>query len=189
MKQGYSETEGKCYPLFFVCKNDCLDVRIDGREQMKAKGKLGLQGFLSFLFLAAGWYLMQYFCAYVVLSGSMEPEIPTGSVVVVDGRKKEWNPGDVITYRRGNMVVTHRIVEKSEEGYCTKGDANTEEDAGIVLEKQVIGNVIVALPWLGFGIVWLRQRGTLFFLAVGAVMLFTIRQLWHGRKIMQENKL
>ena len=31
----------------------------------------------------------------------MEPEIPTGSVVVVDGRKKEWNPGDVITYRRG----------------------------------------------------------------------------------------
>ena len=125
MKQGYSETEGKCYPLFFACKNDCLDIRIDGREQMKAKGKLGLQGFLSFLFLAAGWYLMQYFCAYVVLSGSMEPEIPTGSVVVVDGRKKEWN----------------------------------------------------------------RQRGTLFFLAVGAVMLFTIRQLWHGRKIMQENKL
>lgn len=193
MKQGYSETEGKCYPLFFACKNDCLDVRIDGREKMKAKGKLGLQGFLSFLFLAAGWYLMQYFCAYVVLSGSMEPEIPTGSVVVVDGRKKEWNPGDVITYRRGNMVVTHRIVEKSEEkseeGYCTKGDANAEEDAGIVLEKQVIGNVIVALPWLGFGIIWLRQRGTLFFLAVGAVMLFTIRQLWHGRKIMQENKL
>ena len=33
------------------------------------------------------------------------------------------------------MVVTHRIVEKSEEGYCTKGDANAEEDAGIVLEK------------------------------------------------------
>lgn len=109
--------------------------------------------------------------------------------MVVDGRKKEWNPGDVITYRRGNMVVTHRIVEKSEEGYYTKGDANAEEDAGIVLEKQVIGNVIVALPWLGFGIIWLRQRGTLFFLAVGAVMLFTIRQLWHGRKIMQENKL
>ena len=29
MKQGYSETEGKCYPLFFACKNDCLDIRID----------------------------------------------------------------------------------------------------------------------------------------------------------------
>lgn len=185
----YSETEGNGYPLFFVRKNNSRDVHIGGREYMKTKGKRVLTRILFFLFLAAGWYLMQYFCAYVVLSGSMEPEIPTGSVVVVDGRKKEWNPGDVITYRRGNMVVTHRIVEKSEEGYCTKGDANAEEDAGIVLEKQVIGNVIVALPWLGFGIIWLRQRGTLFFLAVGAVMLFTIRQLWHGRKIMQENKL
>ena len=29
MKQGYSETEGKCYPLFFACKNDSLDIRID----------------------------------------------------------------------------------------------------------------------------------------------------------------
>ena len=50
MKQGYSETEGKCYPLFFACKNDCLDIRIDGREQMKAKGKLGLQGFFPSFF-------------------------------------------------------------------------------------------------------------------------------------------
>ena len=71
----------------FVCKNDCLDVRIDGREQMKAKGKLGLQGFLFLLFLAAGWYLMQYFCAYVVLSGSMEPEILTDLLWLgMDGR-------------------------------------------------------------------------------------------------------
>ena len=88
MKQGYSETEGKCYPLFFACKNDSLDVRIDGREQMKAKGKLGLQGFFSFLFLAAGWYLMQYFCAYVVLSGSMEPEIRRDLLWLwMDGRR------------------------------------------------------------------------------------------------------
>ena len=189
MKQGYSETEGKCYPLFFACKNDSLDIRIDGREQMKAKGKLGLQGFLSFLFLAAGWYLMQYFCAYVVLSGSMEPEIPTGSVVVVDGRKKEWNPGDVITYRRGNMVVTHRIVEKREEGYCTKGDSNEEEDTGIVSEGQVIGNVITVLPWIGYGIVWLRQRRILFFLTVIAAMLFTVRRLWHDRKEIEEKQI
>ena len=78
MKQGYSETEGKCYPLFFVCKKDCLDVRIDGREQMKAKGKLGLQGFLSFLFLAAGWYLMCIFlcnlCNTVRVHGTGDPD-------------------------------------------------------------------------------------------------------------------
>ena len=121
MKQGYSETEGKCYPLFFACKNDSLDIRIDGREQMKAKGKLGLQGFSFLPFSGGGMVSDAVFlrlCRTVRFHGTGDPE---GSVVVVDGRKKEWNPGDVITYRRGNMVVTHRIVEKSEEGYCTKG--------------------------------------------------------------------
>ena len=172
----------------------CVQKRLPGcphrrKGANESKRKTGAAG-LSFLpFSGSGMVSDAVFLRLCRTVRVMEPEIPTGSVVVVDGRKKEWNPGDVITYRRGNMVVTHRIVEKSEEGYCTKGDANAEEDAGIVLEKQVIGNVIVALPWLGFGIVWLRQRGTLFFLAVGAVMLFTIRQLWHGRKIMQENKL
>ena len=86
------------------------------------------------------------------------------------------------------MVVTHRIVEKREEGYRTKGDANEEEDAGIVSEKQGIGNVIAVLPWIGYGIVWLRQGGTFFFLAVGAVMLFVIRQLVHDRKEMEEKQ-
>lgn len=169
-------------------KNDGSDVCIGGREYMKTKGKRVLHSLFFFLLLAAGWYLMQYFCAYVVLSGSMEPKIPTGSVVIVDGRKKEWHPGEVITYRRGNMVVTHRIVEKREEGYRTKGDANEEEDAGIVSEKQGIGNVIAVLPWIGYGIVWLRQGGTFFFLAVGAVMLFVIRQLVHDRKEMEEKQ-
>ena len=44
MKQGYSETEVNAI-LCFLRANDSLDIRIDGREQMKAKGKLGLQGF------------------------------------------------------------------------------------------------------------------------------------------------
>lgn len=184
----YSETEGNGYPLFFVRKNSSRDVSFGGREYMKTKGKRVLIRFLFFLLLAAGWYLMQYFCAYVVLSGSMEPAIPTGSVVVVDGRKKERNPGDVITYRRGSMVVTHRIAEKKKEGYCTKGDSNEEEDAGIVPEGQVIGNVVAVLPWIGYGIVWIRQRKTLFFLAAGAAMLFTVRRIWHDRREMEEKQ-
>ena len=65
----------------------------------------------------------------------MEPEI-RGICCGCGWTEEGMNPGDVITYRRGNMVVTHRIVEKSEEGYCTKGDANAEEDAGIVLENR-----------------------------------------------------
>ena len=118
-KQEYSETEGNDYPLFFACKNNDRDVRVGRRGNMETKVKRRLIHLLFAFLLAAGWYLIQYFCAYVVMSGSMEPTIPTGSIVVVDGRKKERKPGDIITYRRGSVVVTHRIVKKREEGYCT----------------------------------------------------------------------
>ena len=87
------------------------------------------------------------------------------------------------------MVVTHRIVEKRKEGYCTKGDSNEEEDIGIVSEGQVIGNVITVLPWIGYGIVWIRQRRILFFLTVIAAMLFTVRRLWHDRKEIEEKQI
>ncbi len=188
-KQEYSETEGTYAILCFLrAKIRKQDVGAGGKGNMKTEGKR-VWGYLFLLFfLAAGWYLMHHFCAYVVLSGSMEPKIPTGAVIVVDGRRNEWNPGEVITYRRGNMVVTHRIVEKTEDGYRTKGDANEEEDAGTVRGDQVVGNVIAVLPWMGYGIVWIRQRKTLFFLAAGFVMIFTGRQLWHGRKEMEEKQ-
>ena len=121
MKQGYSETEGKCYPLFFACKNDSLDVRIDGREQMKAKRKTGAAG-LSFLPFSGGGMVSDAvflrLCRTVRVHGTGDPD---GICCGCGWTEEGMESGDVITYRRGNMVVTHRIVEKSEEGYCTKG--------------------------------------------------------------------
>jgi len=62
---------------------------------------------------------MQYFCAYIVLSGSMEPEIPTGSVVVVDGRRRNGIRG-MVSYRTGSrkvvVVTTPDRTERGEEG-------------------------------------------------------------------------
>lgn len=49
---------------------------------------------------------------YVVYSGSMEPEIPTGAVVFT--KEGEFSPkkGDIITFHNGDTVVTHRVVKK-----------------------------------------------------------------------------
>ena len=53
---------------------------------------------------------------YVVYSGSMEPEIPTGAVVFT--KEGEFSPkkGDIITFHNGDTVVTHRVVKKR-KGY------------------------------------------------------------------------
>ena len=81
---------------------------------------------------------------FIVLSGSMEPSIMTGDMVFV----KETDPdslkvGDVIAYKSGSAVVTHRIVEvKSENGetrYVTQGDANNAADQSLVKPADVEG--------------------------------------------------
>lgn len=54
---------------------------------------------------------------YVVYSGSMEPEIPTGAVVFT--KEGEFSPkkGDIITFHNGDTVVTHRVVKKEKFVY------------------------------------------------------------------------
>ena len=90
---------------------------------------------------------------FVVLSGSMEPAISPGDVVIV--ASGPVTVGDVITYRTGNEVpTTHRLVEEVDGAYRTKGDANENADAGLVAPEQVLGSVIVVIPLIGYVILW-----------------------------------
>ena len=89
---------------------------------------------------------------YEVVSGSMEPEIPVGSVIYV----KEADPGDieekeVIVFWSGSSVVTHRVVQNRmvEGEFVTKGDANAAEDMRAVPYSELIGRVAYHFPWAG----------------------------------------
>jgi len=87
-----------------------------------------------------------------VYSGSMEPAIPVGGIVVV----KPVNPetlreGDIICFRFSESTsVTHRIVNVTDEGFRTKGDANEGPDQGMVEKENVIGKVIFIVPFIGY---------------------------------------
>jgi len=81
---------------------------------------------------------------FIVLSGSMETEIYSGDLVVVkDTDTDTLKVNDVIAFKSGDVVITHRIVEISkEEGqvkYITKGDNNNTNDVGYVLPEDVEG--------------------------------------------------
>ena len=87
---------------------------------------------------------------YAVVTGSMEPTIPNGSVVFVRPRKT-YQAGDVITaYLEGTQTYTHRIVEIKGEHIYTKGDANGSVDPSPTRQSRVVGKVILHLPLLGF---------------------------------------
>lgn len=100
--------------------------------------------------------------AYQVLSGSMEPAYPTGSVIFVRRAGTQLRPGDVITFRLSDgLVATHRIIEVCEDGghvsYRTKGDANAVADGGTVPESSVVGSPIFMIPYLGYLTAYLQH--------------------------------
>lgn len=81
---------------------------------------------------------------FIVLSGSMETQISPGDVVVVkEINTKDLQKGDIIAFKEGDIVITHRIddivTEDGTQKYITKGDNNNTQDVGYVLPEQVEG--------------------------------------------------
>ena len=92
---------------------------------------------------------------YTVISGSMEPEIPVGSLVFIkDMQAREVKEGDVIAFYGGrdtNAIITHRVVKNKviEGEFITKGDANQTEDMNPVDYQEFIGRVELSIPKAG----------------------------------------
>lgn len=98
-----------------------------------------------------------HYGTYVVLSGSMEPAIRTGSVIVAMATPQDQlKIGDVITYvRAGDQEnVTHRIVDvkPTSDGpsFVTKGDANGAPDADEIRYTATAGKVVTSVPYVGY---------------------------------------
>lgn len=99
----------------------------------------------------------------IVKSGSMEPNIPTGSVVIVKP-SYAYHTGDIITFGKDtqrDIPTTHRVIAVAGEGagttYTTKGDANEEQDGTQTPARDIIGKVVFALPYMGFVLDFARQ--------------------------------
>lgn len=111
---------------------------------------------------AKGDFSAPVFNAYVVLSGSMLPEIKVKDIVVTKKvPAEELEVEDIITFiapdaRYGGISITHRILDKYYDeslgtySYRTKGDANNVADASLVPNDNVLGKVILKIPKLGY---------------------------------------
>lgn len=89
---------------------------------------------------------------YNVVSGSMEPMIPVGSLVYVEpAQPEEIAVDDVIAFWSGNSVVVHRVMENKtgDREFVTKGDANAAEDIRGASYSSLIGRVSSHIPVLG----------------------------------------
>jgi len=141
---------------------------------------------------AKGDYTPPTYNAYVVLTGSMIPEIDPMDVVVTKKRTaEELEVGDIITFlssdsRMSGIIVTHRIKNKyydSSTGkytFQTKGDANNTPDFALAQDYNVIGEVIFKIPKVGYIQEVLASKGGLIifiFIPCMAVLSYDIVKL------------
>ena len=81
----------------------------------------------------------------IVVTGSMEPEIPIYSMVVIQ-TQDEYATNDIVTYiNHNNISVTHRIVDVKHNQIIVKGDVNVFPDPPIN-KNQIVGKITQVIP-------------------------------------------
>ena len=113
-----------------------------------------------------------------VLSGSMEPEFMTGSIIAVKQVSSEttFSPGDIVTYMsKENTLITHRIIDvkKNQSVFITKGDNNTGADVEPLLAHNIVGKYTgLTIPYIGYVLQIVNSKqGALWFLVLPGILL------------------
>ena len=95
----------------------------------------------------------------IVLSGSMEPTIETGSIVLIDKNDTEdIAKGDIIAFNVDNTFITHRVTKIDDEGIHTKGDGNQTADLWVLQQDDVVGKTAYWIPKAGYVASWLTSK-------------------------------
>jgi signal peptidase len=115
----------------------------------------------------------------VVKSGSMEPTILTGSVVVIKP-EPAYFVGDIVTFgpdTRERIPTTHRIVDEvvsdqGAPGFITKGDNNEDVDPQPIVAGSIIGRVVLSVPYAGYVLDFAKQPlGFVFLIGIPAAII------------------
>ncbi len=128
--------------------------------------------------------------SFVVLTGSMEPNISVGSVVYTKPNST-YSVGDVIAFNQGGRTITHRIVgvkplKASGVSYTTKGDANNATDSDTVSSEKIVGKQMFSIPYLGKFIVFLSTAKGFVLFIVSPIIVFVLFELWNIKKEMEK---
>ncbi|MEP9363461.1 signal peptidase I [Nocardioides sp. CN2-186] len=125
---------------------------------------------------------------YAVLTGSMRPAMPPGTLVVVRPvDPADIKVGSVVTFQPrpdDPSVVTHRIVAQGFDAaglpvYQTKGDANDAVDPAAIHAGQILGQRWYFVPYIGYltDLLTGHQRMTGVLVVAGGLILYALVML------------
>jgi|SRR3989344_7448194 len=123
--------------------------------------------------------------SFVVLTGSMEPAFPVGSIIYVQPQIA-YAAGDIIAFKNeAGQTITHRIADiQFAEGteYITKGDANNTQDTAPVPSDKVVGKAYFHIPYVGYFINYLKTPKGFGLLVILPTALFILSEIWGIKK-------
>ncbi len=132
---------------------------------------------------------------YVIVSGSMMPNLNIGDIAIIKEEKTEnLKKGDIISFRRGKLVITHRIenviITDGNREYVTKGDNNNVQDNEMVKEKEIEGKLIAKIPYLGkLTLILKNETVIIMFFIIYYIYLVKNHQLNKKKEIRNQKRL
>jgi signal peptidase I len=150
---------------------------------------LGLLMLIALMVACVATFLAPHFGwrVDVVYSGSMQPELKVGSIVVTRPvRPDEIKPDDIITFYSplDQKLTSHRVIAIEpglQVSILTKGDANGHPDPFIVPAENVVGKVCLHIPYLGYFARFVKTPvGLLITLCLPAlaIIILELRNIW-----------
>lgn len=108
----------------------------------------------------------------VVISGSMEPILKVGGVLYYHEQNLDkFKNDDILVYKTEKHIISHRIVDKTESGFITKGDANKSIDINEVNNSQVLGKgTNWSIPFIGYYVDYIYHHKYLLFISVFTII-------------------
>lgn len=120
----------------------------------------------------------------VVISGSMEPVLKVGGILYYHEEKIEnFEEADILVYELNDHIISHRIVEKDDSTFLTKGDANESIDTYFVNENQVLGKgTNWSIPYIGYYADFIYHHKYLLFISIGIIIIDLFYDYYNAKK-------
>lgn len=135
-------------------------------------------GLLTLLVVMASWLCFDKFVlkhrvpsifgysSLMVATGSMSGTIEEGDLIIIKDTD-DYKIGDIVTFFQDgdDIPTTHRIYNIDENGnWKTRGDANNSYDKRSITNDEIIGEVVLVIPYVGTFIDWAVEGGGLIYI-------------------------
>ena len=130
----------------------------------------------------------------VIISGSMEPVLKIGGILYYEKINiNKFDEGDILVYTTKDHIISHRIINITDNGFVTKGDTNNTVDGELVNPKQVLGKgTDWSIPFIGYYADYVYSHKYLLYISLGVIILdfcndtYKLHKKKVGKKIEKE---